>query len=434
MSAIVILGASALQRPLVRAARATGRTVVTVDNVPGNVAHRDAHHSHCVSTRDVEGVVALARRERACAVLTACSDVALPAVAAANEALGLPGFDAALLARWIRKDRLRAFQREHGIPHPAFVAGPASDALHRDAGKLGGSVIVKPTDRSGSRGVSRIEAAGGPALAEAIGLAAELSFRGEVVVERYVEGPELGGDAWVRDGRIEALFVTRKDMQGAIVRGHLRPAGLDARDEGALRETLAQHVGHAGYADGPLNFDVRMPPGGDPIVLELAPRLGGNWIPQLIAWTSGVDLFEATIRQALGEPVRLVSRPLRPAASFVLGSSRAGRLEAPIPVDRLRDTLPGLAELEIDLAPGDRFDAMRDSGQQVGRALFDLEHTRYAEAVDALEQALSPWLAPTRGSVALNDAGNLDGTRPAGDSGSVEGTRPAGAAGVAEAG
>ena len=156
MSAIVILGASALQRPLILAARATGRPVVTLDNVPDNIGHRDADRSHHVSTRDVEGVVAIAIEEEASAVLTACSDVALPAAAAATATLGLVGFDPKTLGSWYPKDRLRQFQKEFGISHPDYVTGRASEGLLRRAQRLEGPIVVKPSDRSGSRGVTRV--------------------------------------------------------------------------------------------------------------------------------------------------------------------------------------------------------------------------------------------------------------------------------------
>ena len=190
--------------------------------------------------------------------------------------------------------------------------------------------------------------------------------------------------------------MTRKDMQGTIVRGHLRPAGLSSVHHEALADTLERHVRHAGYLSGPLNFDVRLTGEGIPIVLELAPRLGGNWIPQLIAYSSGADLFEAVVRNALRESVSLEVLKLRPAASFVIGSGEDRLLEEDIPVDDVKNAIGPLIELELDFRAGDRVEPFRDSAQQVGRALFDLESARYEEVTAELERTLTPWLAPTR--------------------------------------
>ncbi len=395
MSTVLVLGASALQTPLAIAAREAGHRVLTADNVPSNPAHAFADASFDVSTRDMDGIVDLALRERVDAVVSSCSDVALPALAAVVERLDLPGVRPKTLELWHPKSSLRRLQASCDLPHPAFVCGAPGSSLLEEASGLGGELVVKPTDRSGSRGVSRADANDLEALSRAIEEASAIGFDGEVIVERFVDGIEYGGDAWVEDGRIVALFVTDKRMQGAIVRGHAMPASLSGAQVDALTEHLARHCQHAGYGDGPVNFDVRI--GGDklPILLELAPRLGGNWIPQLAEWAFGVDLFAATIASALGERPRLERTRARRGASFVLASARHGRLEADVPMDEIAARVPGLVRLELDVSKGVAFEALRDSGQQIGRALFDLDRVDFDEGTRTLEAALAPWIPPS---------------------------------------
>ena len=396
MRTVLVLGASALQTPLVHAAREAGHRALTADNVPSNPAHRDADAAFDVSTRDVEKIVELARREGVEAVVTCCSDVALPALAATVEALDLPGVGPKTLDLWHPKSNLRRLQTDGGLPCPDFVTGEPTASLIGRAQALGGDLVVKPTDRSGSRGVARVRAEETDALTRAALEAAEIGFSGEVIVERFVDGTEYGGDAWISGGRVTGLFVTDKHLQGAIVRGHAMPTRLDAAREDELRHLLARHCRHAGYTHGPLNFDVRMGAEGPPIVLELAPRLGGNWIPQLAAWTFGVDLFAATIAAAFGEdPALAPPSAARPGASFVVATGRSGTLREDIPAEEIAHAVPGLARLELDVVAGDPLEALRDSGQQLGRALFDLEATRFEDAARRLEEALAPWIAPT---------------------------------------
>lgn len=395
MKTVLVLGASALQTPLVHAARAAGHRVLTADNVPSNPAHREADASFDVSTRDVREIVALARHEGVDGVVSSCSDVALPALAATVEALDLPGVRPKTLELWHPKSNLRRLQADGGLPCPDFVTGVPTASLLERAQALGGELVVKPTDRSGSRGVAFVRADDAPALARAAIEAAEIGFEGEVVVERFVLGVEYGGDAWLSKGRVAQLFATDKRMQGAIVRGHAMPTRLGAARKAELEDLLARHCQHAGYTDGPLNFDVRIGAEGPPIVLELAPRLGGNWIPQLAGWSFGVDLFEATITAALGEEPSLAPTTPRPGGSFVLAAGRHDTLRDDIPVDEIARAVPGLVRLELDVFEGDTVEALRDSGQQIGRALFDLETTGFEDAANALEGALAPWIAPT---------------------------------------
>ncbi|MEM9177187.1 MAG: ATP-grasp domain-containing protein [Myxococcota bacterium] len=395
MKTVLVLGASALQTPLVRAARDAGHRVLTADNVPSNPAHAAADAAFDVSTRDVAQVVDLARREAVDAVVSSCSDVALPALAATVEALDLPGVRPKTLELWHPKAHLRRLQADCGLPCPDFVAGPPSAKLVGDARSLGGDLVVKPTDRSGSRGVRCVRADAPDALERAIEEAAAIGFEGEVIVERFIEGVEHGGDAWIAEGRVSALFVTDKRMQGAIVRGHAMPSRLDAARQDALRTLLERHCQHAGYRDGPVNFDVRIGAEGPPILLELAPRLGGNWIPQLAAWSRGVDLFGATIAAAIGEAPVVEASSARAGASFVLAAGRHGILERDVDVDAVGRAVPALVHLELDVAAGDPLEALRDSGQQIGRALFDLDVMPFEAAAEALERSLSRWIVPT---------------------------------------
>ena len=395
MKTVLVLGASALQTPLVRAARTAGHRVLTADNVPSNPAHAEAHAAFDVSTRDVAGVVELARRERVDAVVSSCSDVALPALAATVEALDLPGVRTKTLELWHPKSNLRALQADGGLGCPDFVTGAPSSALLERARELGGDLVVKPTDRSGSRGVVCVRAEDTGTLARAIEEAAAIGFEGEVIVERFVDGLEHGGDAWIEDGRVTALFVTDKVMAGAIVRGHVMPTRLRKERVEALRSLVERHCQHAGYTDGPVNFDVRIDGEGTAVLLEIAPRLGGNWIPQLAAWTRGVDLFRATIASALGERPAVEASATRRGASFVLAAGRHGVLERDFDLDAIRRSVPGLAQLELDVRRGDPVEALRDSGHQIGRALFDLDETSFEVAAQALETALAPWIEPT---------------------------------------
>ena len=391
---VMILGAGPLQRPLVAAARARGLHVVAVDNVPGNVAHALASESRFVSTRDVPAVVLAARALRPDAILTACSDVATPAVAAVVDELGIPGVPAEVAARLSAKDAFRRFQRAAGLPHPAFVSGADANEVVDRARALSGPVVVKPVDRSGSRGVSRLEVRAEHALRAAIERARQAGFDGRVCVEEVIPGREYGGDAVAAAGALRA-FVTEKHVVGTVVRGHHVPPGLDADGLAAIEDAIRTHAALLGVRDGILNFDVMLGPDGAPVVIEMSPRLGGNWIPQLVAHAWGVDLLGCALDLALGRAPALVAPgPARPAGSYVLGARGPGRLGRLPRFDALRAELPDLVALEWDVRAGDRVEPLRDSGEQVGRALFDLAGREYEEMAARLDAALDRCVEP----------------------------------------
>jgi biotin carboxylase len=53
------------------------------------------------------------------------------------------------------------------------------------------------------------------------------------------------------------------------------------------------------------NFDMRIDKDYNVYLMEVAPRDGGNYIPQLIKYATGVDLVECSIKAALGEPIKI---------------------------------------------------------------------------------------------------------------------------------
>ncbi len=389
---VLVLGAGPLQAPLIAAARRAGHRVIALDNVPGNVGHRLAHASIDASTRDIAAVVSAARRLGVTAIATAASDVAVPALAASCAELGLPGPSRETCAAFHGKESFREFQRKAGLAHPAFVAGSDARELAHFAGSLSGPVVVKPTDRSGSRGVTRLGSPRASELTRAIERALAISFEGRACVEQALPGVEYGGDGVVLEGRIEFLAVTHKQMQGTVVRGHVVPSGLGEAPLATIRRELERHVRAARYEAGPLNFDLMLGPDGEARIIELSPRLGGNWIPQLVARAYGVDLFGSAIEIALGRTPQL--RPQMPsaAASFVLASEREGRLARPLSLDAVRAQLPQLVALELDAEVGTPISPLRDSAQQVGRALFDLAGTSFRAAASTLDAALADCL------------------------------------------
>lgn len=387
---VMILGAGPLQLPLIRRALDAGLHVITVDNVPANVGHRHAHERVGISTTESGPLVREARRRGVKAVLTACSDIAVPSVAAIADSLGLPGVPLRVTSRWFPKDEFREFQRSARLPHPRFVSGADPEELRRRAGELSGPLVVKPVDRSGSRGARRVWGPESAQLELAIRGALDASLQGRACVEECIPGEEFGGDALVQSGKLRQVFVTRKHMRGLAVAGHSFPPGLPARLGTAVREALQAHVTAARYEDGLLNFDVMIGPDGLARVIELSPRLGGNWIPQLVRYSFGVDLFEVALALARGRPLRLEGRPRpRPAGSFVLGAHRAGVLRSLPGARELRAELPHLVEIEFDARAGDALEPLRDSSQQFGRALCDLSRTSHAETAVLLDRALA---------------------------------------------
>ena len=79
--------------------------------------------------------------------------------------------------------------------------------------ELGFPVIVKPSDNSGSRGISFIDCEN--SYDQAYEYAKENSLDGVVLVEEFVNGDEVSVEAFVENGEVRIIQITDKITTGA---------------------------------------------------------------------------------------------------------------------------------------------------------------------------------------------------------------------------
>ncbi len=347
---LMVLGAGPFQGPLLTTARGMGVTTVALDQNPAAASRALADAFVQCDIADISAVLACARARNIIGVVSAASDVALPAHAAVAEALGLPGPtpDSVRAAR--NKERAALRLRATGVPCPETVSAESGAPV--DVG--GYPIIVKPAVGAGGRGVSIVE------RSESLGGAVSLARQyGSPLYQRFVTGAPLGLEAFIVGGRIRACFAF-EDQLGADFPspiGHATPAPRYVPHEAQL-QSLAQSVVDAlGLTDGGLNLDLRWGPDG-PVVLEVNPRSGGAQLGPLVRYAYGVDLCAAAVSVALGiDPApHLEPKLRRPAATrlFVREGRGIVRLSRSAGRDPLahRRTDPRLITAHLDIHDG----------------------------------------------------------------------------------
>jgi biotin carboxylase len=229
--------------------------------------------------------------------------------------LGIAHLDAGAAERC--RDKLasrRAFFRS-GVPS-ARVRHVSSLAEARSAAdEIGYPVVLKPRALAGSIGVVRVD--GPTELPAAFATARTAELEGVtaldgVLVEEYLEGPEISVDCAVLDGRVAITALARKysafEPYFEEV-GHVVAPGEDHRlPLDRIREVVASAHHALGIDRGVTHTEVRLTPTG-PRIVEVNARLGGDLIPYLAGLATGVDLPVAAAQIALGhwpdlQPVR----------------------------------------------------------------------------------------------------------------------------------
>jgi biotin carboxylase len=306
---ILILPAAHFQLSVIKYAKSQGYYVVTSDNDPSNPGHDLADASYDVSTTDHEGTLKIAREEKIDGVLAYASDPAAPTAAYVAEQMGLPGNPYQAVKTLATKSLYRKFLQENGFQHPPFVAIPKSYSENEARGLVEKTVtypvMVKPVDRSGSKGVTKVNGSDG--LAEALQIAREYTLSGDLIVEDYVNkhGPQIGGEAYVVDGKIEMLCLGEQQVASHLGRPHLPvgmifPARLKKDQYAKIRAELQRAIDLLDYRFGALNLEIMISTDGEVYLMEIGPRSGGNMLPELMSYTANADVPMWCVEHALG--------------------------------------------------------------------------------------------------------------------------------------
>lgn len=380
MTAIAVLGGADGSLGTLLAARARGVRTVCVDmrgDAPGALIADEL--LNVSSTRVDELLGALGSIHDLAAVVSPASDVNLPTQFALARELGLPhGLSEAAVRASVDKGFFRDVCDRLGLAGPRYVQGTA-EMVAEQARRLDLPVMVKPTDSSGSRGVSRVE---DPAdLAAAAADAAQFSPSGIVIAEEFVDGTCCTAEAVILDGRAALVGVSERRLTPLphfVTIEHRMPAPTVAVDEVTpLLDALCTALD---YRWGALNVDLFRAPDGRLVLGEAGARLGGNGVAELLLLTRGVDATDAYVRMALGQSVDLTPRWDRHAAMRVLQAPVAGKLTA---IDGLADAraIPGVAGVVLAVQPGEQVYPYTRAGAKLGYVLACCGSDQHIETV-----------------------------------------------------
>ena len=305
MSSVLFVGAGRNQRRAIAQARARGLRVVAVDRNPEAPGLALADVSEVVDFADVDAVEDVARRHDVDGALTVSADRAVPVVAAVTERLGLPTIGADVAHRMTHKIAMRRTLAEEGVPQPPFAAVRSLAEGRAALETVGLPAVLKPVDSGGQRGLFRIETAGDfeshlhSALAESPGR--------EAILEGFVEGTEMNGIVVVRNGDARMVTLSDRLRPDGVGFGvgwiHLYPASIHSDQLGLAERVAERSVAALGLRDGIAFPQLIASPDGGVSVVEVAARIPGGQMADLVRHAVGVDLVELALRFALGEPI-----------------------------------------------------------------------------------------------------------------------------------
>jgi biotin carboxylase len=285
--------------------RELGHRVVAVDRKAGAPGLLAADVAEIVDFADLDGVIEVARRHEVDGVLTVAADRAVPVVAAVAETVGLPGIGTETAHRMTHKLQMREALAASGVPQPPFAAVRSPTDLATALEKVGFPAVLKPVDSGGQRAVFRIE--NDRDLERNLDETVAESPTGGAIVEEFVDGTEMNGIVVARNGRADLLTLSDRLRPPGIGFGvgwiHVYPPSIDSDQLSSSREIAVESVRALGMENGIAFPQLIAAPDGRVIVVEVAARIAGGQMADLVRHAVGVDLVEVAVRQALGEDV-----------------------------------------------------------------------------------------------------------------------------------
>ena len=381
MKKIMILGASILQLPAIEKAFEMGLEVIAVDMNPEAVGFRvPGVIKEVISTIDTPAILEAAKRHQIDGIITLASDMPMQSVAAVCHELGLVGISKDTALKATNKALMRDALKEADVPVPLYFRVNGKNEFRRAVKKIrdnGYKCIVKPADNSGSRGVDLLKEDAD--LDYAYNYTVQYSRSGEIVVEEFMEGPEVSVETLAIDGDVHVIQITDKLTTGApyfVEMGHSQPSQLNENTRERIADVAIAANKAIGIQNGPSHTEIKVTKDG-PKIVELGARLGGDCITtHLVPSSTGINMVECTIRIALGEKPDLKPKWNKGSANRYL-KTKAGIVKEIRGVNEAK-AIPGILQVSIVHGIGEEVGEIKSSVDRVGFVIAQADNPEHA--------------------------------------------------------
>ena len=365
MKRLMIVGASVLQLPAILKAKEMGCYVAVVDYNPEAVGIPYADKFYNASTMDEDAVLAAAEDFQPDGIMTLATDMPMRGVAKSSDKLGLHSihYDTAVRAT-DKFEMIKAF-KAYGVPSPWYFDVDSFEELKALEDKVSFPCIIKPTDNAGSHGVAMVTCF--EELLRNYEYSHSCSRHGKVIVEEYLDGPEVSVEVMVVNGDVHILQITDKITTGAphfVEMGHTQPSQLPLGIQQKIREVAIAACKSLGLDMGPAHVEMRVTSRG-PVMIELGARMGGdNITTHLVPLSTGIDMVRATIKVALGEEPEITP--------MIHGGSAIRYFEAPFGTIKSiegvgeAEKIPGVKQITFTRGAGAESTRIECSNDRIG--------------------------------------------------------------------
>jgi biotin carboxylase len=294
---ILFLVAGDGQLPVIKYARQQGHYIITCDNNPSNVGHLLADEVIPINTYHKEEIFDIIENKGIDAVVNFVSEHGLVTAGYLLEKLQMDGIKPETLSALMDKGKFRELLVNHSFDAPKNKVN-TSYFKEIDQG-LKYPLIVKPVDRGGSIGITKVTSPND--LSKAFEEAKSKAVSGEVIVEEFIEGTAtINGDCVVVNKKIIASLIGDyrydNEVNPVLPYATTFPTKVNISPIIYQLERLIELIG---FNNGALNFEAILS-GNSIYFVEINPRHSGNFIYKLMGEAMGINFAHVSVEIALG--------------------------------------------------------------------------------------------------------------------------------------
>jgi biotin carboxylase len=365
---LVIMGAGIYQVPLIQKSMQLGYYTIVVSpfgNYPG-IELADEHWA--LDTRDIDAVLEKSKVAKISGITTTGTDVAVPAIGAVVDALGLSGTCLEASHKCMNKALMKEALRKADIATASYSAVCDYEEALISARKIGYPLMVKATDSSGSRGITKVN--NEAEMLEAWQSAKSVTKDTVVIIEEYLNGLEFGGQAIIFEKSL-VDFIPHNDTVTpppyCVPYGHSVPVNLSAKVMKKVENLISKTVSALCLDNCIANVDLMLVDN-EPYIIEIGARMGATGLAENISIYTGKNAYESVIELCLGQYTEPKKNHAQPNAALLLRSTQKGKVSnIHIPEAVLKHK--NLKSLIIDVQVGDQVNEFKVGPDRIGHII-----------------------------------------------------------------
>ena len=297
---LAIIGASYLQLPLIEKAKDMGLETHVFAWAANDVGEKSADYFYPISIIEKEQILEKCKEIGIDGICSIASDLASLTVNYVANNLGLTGNSIESSHLSTNKCLMRKAFEKNSDPSPRSITIDSSFDFNELDLKY--PIIVKPTDRSGSRSIYKLETSEG--LQEAINDAISSSFEKKAVIEEYIEGKEYSVEYISWKGKHYFITITEKFTTGAphfIETGHKEPGIVNDELLNKVKDVVSHALDSLKVENGASHSEIKIDDNNNIKIVEIGGRMGGDLIgSHLVPISTGYDFVKAVIDVSMG--------------------------------------------------------------------------------------------------------------------------------------